>query len=254
MEAMLLAAGIGSRLNTLTASTPKCLIEVAERPILEWNIRKLKLAGVKRLVINLHYLKDQVRDFIERNEAFGVDIRFSEEEELLNTGGGLKAAEGYFSGKSAILVMNADILSSLNLKSFYEYHHLSKNAATLATRPPKEPRVLLFDSKTNSLKGWRNKTTGEELVLPDSSNLAERGFSGIQVISPVMFGFFGRPKEKLSSIQGYLSAVEAGEPVQEFLMAGEEWFDIGTPEQLKECREFYANNKILNDGDFEASK
>ncbi|MCI5064642.1 NTP transferase domain-containing protein [bacterium] len=251
MEAMLLAAGLGSRLGAITKETPKCLVEVAGKPILQWNIEKLRSAGCQLLVINLFHLGDQVVHFLETHHFFGLDIRLSHEPELYNTGGGLRFAEGLFSGSSPILVLNADILCSLPLGELYQHHRTRENAATLVTRAPNDPRVLLYRHNAEGfgeLRGWRNNASGDEgMVFPEDSQaeLTERGFCGIQVISPVIFSHFGRPEEKRSSIFGYLDAVREGCAVEEYGADDEHWFDIGTASQLEECQSFFATHEVV---------
>jgi MurNAc alpha-1-phosphate uridylyltransferase len=250
MEVMLLAAGLGSRLGSITQSTPKCLVEVAGKPILEWNLRKLESAGARNIVINLHYLTEQVADFLDSYTAQSMtSVQRSYEPELYNTGGGLRAAQKFFSGQKPILVMNADILCSVDLSALYSEHESDENIATLVTRRPEEPRVLIFDQPEGILTGWRNRGNGSEELLSSpscsSQSPEERGFCGIQVVSPQISPYLGEPEEKRSLIAAYLDAKREDASVREFRADEAYWFDIGTPEQLQACRAYFEENFTL---------
>ncbi|MCB0328297.1 MAG: NTP transferase domain-containing protein [Bdellovibrionales bacterium] len=244
MEVMLLAAGLGTRLQALTKSTPKCLIPVADRPILEWNLLKLRELRPKRIVINLHYLPNAVEQFLSEQDHFQLPIEFSREGDLLNTGGGLMYAADLFDKDGPLLILNADILCSASLEDLIDSHQSQERAASLVTRSPEDSRVLLFDSNTQRLVGWRNNATGESRTVFAGKDCVERGFCGIQVVSPVIFDYLGRPEEKRSIIEAYLDASKEGLSIQEHRTDDSYWFDIGTPEQLEECRRFFKERGI----------
>ena len=158
---MIFAAGLGTRLRPLTDHTPKALIKVAGKPMLEHVILRLKAAGFDDIVINIHHLGEQIIDFLRDNDNFGINIRISDERDfLLDTGGGIKKAEPLFDGSSEpILIHNADILSDIDLKALYQYHTQSGNDATLLVSHRKTVRYLLFDKPSLRLRGWINKDT-----------------------------------------------------------------------------------------------
>jgi NDP-sugar pyrophosphorylase family protein len=251
MQAMILAAGIGSRLRHITSDIPKCLVEVAGRSVLEWNIKKLKNVGVSRIVINLHHRAKQVSDFLDQNNDFGITILRSHESELLNTGGGIKNAELFFLAHEPIIIINADILSGVNLLAATDFHRSNDAMATLITRLPTDDRVLLFHEKTGCLHGWQNASQRSIVPFDDSvpdNSLMARGFCGIQIISPKVLDFFAPSSEKESSISGYLRAVGANQKIIEFQADAASWFDIGTPEQLAECREYFSSKDMIDGG------
>ena len=161
MKAMIFAAGLGTRLRPLTDNMPKALVLVGGKPMLERVILNLIKYGFDDITINIHHFGGQIIDFIKANNNFGVTIHISDErDELLDTGGGILKARNFLDGNEPFLVHNADILTDLNLKEFYDYH-LGNNAdATLLTASRNTARYLLLDD-TNRLHGWINKNTGE---------------------------------------------------------------------------------------------
>ena len=181
MKAMIFAAGLGSRLKPLTDTMPKALVPIAGHPMLEHVILKLKAAGFTEIVINIHHFGEQILDFLEANENFGLIIHISDERDLLlDTGGGIKKARSFFENSDEpFLIHNVDILSDVNLKELYDYHLRSGAVATLLASQRKTSRYLLFDTDKR-LCGWINKDT--EQVKPegfqyDSSLYQEYAFT-----------------------------------------------------------------------------
>ena len=159
MQAMIFAAGLGTRLKPLTDSMPKALVRVGGKPLIEHVIMKLKDAGVGRIVVNVHHFAGQIKSFLAANDNFGVDIRVSDESEmLLETGGGIKKAAPLFSPDEPVLIHNVDILSNVDLRKFYDSS--TGNDATLLVSDRKTRRYLLFDDGM-TLRGWTNVETGE---------------------------------------------------------------------------------------------
>ena len=199
MKAMIFAAGIGSRLKHLTENTPKALVKVNGKPLLQYVIEKLKQADVDDIIINLHHYPEQIINFVKNND-FGINISFSLEEKLLDTGGGLKKASSFFDDGKSFFIHNVDIISDIDLKEMYDYH-LKKNAfATLAVRNRETQRYFLFD-ENNRLFGRENRITNEQFILPEVStkeNLHRFAFSGIHVVSPKIFDFM--PEEAVFPI------------------------------------------------------
>jgi MurNAc alpha-1-phosphate uridylyltransferase len=162
MKAMIFAAGMGTRLRPLTDHCPKALIEVGGRPMLQIVIEHLKEHGFDELIINIHYLGEQIRDFLLQHHNFGIRIEISDEsEEILETGGGLWKAKDFFNDGKPFLVCNADILTNIHLQKFYEAHLKNNSVATLAVRNRKSSRYLLFDDK-DILCGWKNENSRSE--------------------------------------------------------------------------------------------
>lgn len=209
MRAMLFAAGKGTRLRPITDQIPKALVPVAGKPLLAIIIERLRNAGVREIVINIHHFGEQILDYLSNND-FGVNISVSDEREsLLDTGGGLKKAVPLFSSSDEpILLHNVDILSNADIASLYEKS--SKQAATLLVSSRKTSRYLLFD-ENNCLRAWQNVTTGEmrsPYANIDLGRLRPYAFSGIHCFSPCLFPFMESFAERFSLIDFYLQVCD----------------------------------------------
>lgn len=246
MRAMIFAAGLGTRLRPLTDHTPKALIPVAGKPMLEHVILKLQAAGFDELVINIHHLGEQIIGFLHSRENFGLTIHISDERGmLLDTGGGIKKAMPYLDRDGEpFLVHNVDILSDTDLGALYRHHQRSGNEATLLVSPRKTSRYLLFDAG-NRLHGWINKDTLQtkpEGFRYDGRLYSEYAFSGIHVISPALLHRMNDDKwsGKFSIMDFYLQtcreAIIGGLPVD-----GLKLIDIGKPETLSRAEDFLLN-------------
>jgi NDP-sugar pyrophosphorylase family protein len=188
MKAMILAAGLGTRLRPLTNDKPKALVEINGQPILGILIKRLIKSGFDEMIINVHHFASQVVDFIEKNKSFGISIAISDEKDLLlDTGGGLKKAGWFFDDDKPFLVYNADILSDMNLQQLFAAHTESGALATLVVRERESSRYFLFDDGMQ-LCGWENRKTKERKISRQQvPGLKPYAFSGIHVISPDVF-------------------------------------------------------------------
>lgn len=250
MKAMIFAAGLGSRLKPLTDTMPKALVPVAGRPMLEHVILKLKASGFIEIVINIHHFGEQIIDFLNANNHFGLTIHISDERDcLLDTGGGIKKARIFFENSDEpFLIHNVDILSDTNLKDLYNYHLQNGGMATLLASKRKTSRYLLFDGKKR-LCGWINKDT--EQVKPanflyDKKLYQEYAFSGIHVLSPPIFQLMDSScwEGKFSIMDFYLATCRIG-IFNGFLKENLELIDIGKPETLVTAEDFIKmNNKL----------
>ena len=204
MNALIFAAGLGTRLKPLTDTMPKAMVPVGGKPLVQIQIEKLKRIGVNEIVINVHHFVQQIIDFVEANDSFGINIRFSDETELLlDTGGGLKKAASLFSNNAPILVHNVDILSNADLLSLYN----EATCTMLLVSQRNTQRYLLFD-EADRLVGWTNIATGE-VKSPskdlDLSHLKRYAFAGIQVFYPSLLPHMESWNGKFSIIDFYLS-------------------------------------------------
>jgi len=208
MKAMILAAGLGTRLQPLTDNTPKALVEVGNKPMLEHAILRLKAAGFTHIVINIHHLGGMITDFLAANDNFGLKIDVSDESDYLyGTGGGIKHAESYLGGDEPFIVHNVDIFTNANLGAMYAAHVASGALVTLLVNRRPSARRLLFDND-RLLCGWRNHDTGEvKSFYPgfDPEAYLEYSFGGVHVISPTIFQFMEEWTGKFSIIDFYLS-------------------------------------------------
>lgn len=203
MKALLLAAGLGTRLKPLTDNMPKALVEVEGKTLLEHALDHLKTAGVTEVIVNVHHFPEMIVDFLERNHNFGLNIAISDEsEELLETGGALKKAAWFFNDEKPFIIRNADVLSDLDLNKMRSCHLEKSALATLAVRKRETSRYLLFHDDMR-LSGWENRTTGEKIITRQSEATLPFGFSGIQIVSPDIFPLITETG-KFSLIQLYL--------------------------------------------------
>jgi NDP-sugar pyrophosphorylase family protein len=208
-KAMIFAAGLGSRLKPITDTMPKALVPVAGKPLLEHIILKLKNAGFDEIIVNVHHFAEQIIDFLQSKNNFGIHIEISDESgELLETGGGIKKAATFFHDGKPFLVHNVDILSNVDLAEMYKTALKQESMATLLVSKRNTTRYLLFDGN-NKLHGWVNEKTGEKKspyadFNPEGFN--KFAFGGIHVISPRIFHFMDdKWSGKFSIIDFYLS-------------------------------------------------
>jgi NDP-sugar pyrophosphorylase family protein len=225
MKAMILAAGLGTRLKPFTDSHPKALYVVEGKTLLEHAVEHLKTAGIKEVIINVHHFADQIIKYIHLNKNFGLDITISDETgELLETGGGVKKAGWFFDDCDCALIRNADILSDLDLLSMADAHVNSGAIATLAVRNRNTSRYFLFDEKMD-LCGWENRKNGERIFARDVLNTSAYAFSGIQVLDPEIFPMITEDGNfSLTSLYLRLSKTQK---IAGFPEIGEVWRDVG---------------------------
>ena len=195
-QAMIFAAGLGTRLKPLTDTMPKALVRVGGQPLLWHVVMKLKAAGYERLVVNVHHFAQQIVDYLRENDNFGLDIRISDEtEQLLETGGGIKKALPLFDSTEPILIHNVDILSNLDLEQ------LPTDAPLLVVSQRKTKRYLQFDD-TMRLVGWKNVETGE-VKGREGTALA---FSGIHMFHPSLAPLLADWPDRFPIMDFYLKA------------------------------------------------
>lgn len=232
---MIFAAGLGTRLQSITADRPKALVEIAGKPLLEHVIVYLKSFGISEMVVNVHHFADQIIDFLKANENFGINIQISDERDLLlDTGGGLKKAESLFAGSDPVLLYNVDIFTNLDLNLLLSVHTEQKSLATLAVRRRETSRYLLFD-RDLQLTGWKNVKTNElKISRPESIDASEAyAFSGIQIVNPEIF-YLITETGKFSIIDLYLRLAQEHQ-IKAFIDHSEWWLDLGKAEQLSEA-------------------
>ena len=241
MKAMILAAGLGTRLRPLTNTIPKALVDINGMAMLEIAIRRLIKAGFDELIINTHHFAGKIEEFLNAKNNFGIKIKLSYEEELLDTGGGLKKASWFFNDNKPFALYNADIYCDMDLKSMYEEHIRKGSLATLAVKERESNSYLLFD-KDLILKGLlssKRKTDFND----NADNLIKLAFSGIHIISPE---FFSEMKEEgiFSIIEPYLRLARQGVKIRGFKTDNSFWRDMGGLEKLEELRKYVVVNDI----------
>lgn len=248
MKAMILAAGLGTRLRPLTNDRPKALVEVGGRTLLEITLSRLRSFGVQDVIVNVHHFADMVVDYLKVNHDFGMHIEVSREKALLDTGGGLKKAAWFLAGDSAerdeaFILHNVDVISSIDLGRMVQFHNERKALATLAVQDRETNRYLLFD-KHHQLCGRRNGKDGpDELVLRDLQPHAQ-AFSGVHIISPRIFPLMTE-EGAFSIISSYLRLAGTGEKILSFPADGYYWRDLGRPEHVAQAEQ-ELNNPIFS--------
>lgn len=246
MQAMIFAAGLGTRLQPLTNNTPKALVELNKKTLLQRSIENLQKQGCTRLVINVHHFSNQVIQFLREHQNFGMEILISDEsEELLDTGGGLWKAQSLFNADEPILLINVDVLTNLSFKELINYHEVNQSMATLVVRQRTTSRYLLFDEQ-QQLCGWKNIKNGATKVsrLDSFEAATPYAFSGIHIVQPSIFQQI-EASGKFSIIELYLKLAQT-QKVKAFIDSQSLWMDLGKFEQVTEAEELIKaidNNK-----------
>lgn len=223
---MIFAAGLGTRFKPWTDRHPKALALVNGKSLLQRNIEYLQQYGIRDLVVNVHHFADQIREALATNAGWGSTITISDEtEQVLETGGGLKKARPYLEG-APFLLMNADILTDLNLSDMIRDHYEYRPLATLAVTDRVTSRYFLFDEQQR-LRGWRNVRTGEEKGIGGGT---QKAFSGIHIIDPAIFPLI-RAEGKFSIVDLYLE-LAASRTIRGFDHSHTKLIDVGKPESV----------------------
>ena len=238
MKAMILAAGLGTRLRPLTDSRPKALVEIAGRTLLEITVERLRSSGVGEIIVNVHHFADQVVDYLRARQNFGMRIEVSREETLLDTGGGLKQAAWFFLEGSSrasepFLLHNVDVISSIDLQEMVRAHRQSGALSTLAVQERKSSRYLVFD-KGVELCGRRFVEEDRTEQARPAAHPQDLAFAGIHVISPKLLSMLTEDGA-FSIIDAYLRLAAAGERIVAFRADGAYWKDLGRPENLPQA-------------------
>jgi NDP-sugar pyrophosphorylase family protein len=235
MKAMILAAGLGTRLRPLTNDRPKALVEVAGRTLLDITLERLRAFEVRDVIINVHHFADKVVDYLKANKNFGMHIEISREEVLLDTGGGLKKAAYFFLADSEtiddpFILHNVDVISTIDLRRMVQSHSENRALATLAVQDRETSRYLLFNQQLE-LCGRRSAGNEKSEIVRPSLNLQALAFSGIHVISPRLLHMIAE-EGVFSIILTYLRLAALGEQIQAFRADEYKWRDLGRPEDL----------------------
>lgn len=238
--AMILTAGLGKRMGDLTESLPKPLLSIQNRTLLDLALIKLSNAGIQKVVLNLHHQAMNIKEHLNKNHYPNLKIIYSEEEQLLGTGGGIAYAEKYF-GSESVLIMNSDILSDISLRKFINFYFNSAAIATMAVLPSKNSKdySLITYSPDQILSGFLEKNVKTE-------NLPNTGiFMGYQILSKTARNYL---KPKFSSViyDFYLQALKQNIKIPVYNHSGE-WIDIGTKEYYHHFIENMKKNQIILD-------
>lgn len=237
MKAMVLAAGLGTRLRPLTDDRPKALVTVAGRTMLDITLARLRSVGVRDVIVNVHHYADMVVDYLAANDNFGMHIEISRENVLLDTGGGLKKAAWFFLENGAahepFILHNVDVISNIDLALMAHFHQQNRALATLAVQDRATSRPLLFD-RAGQLCGRRVGPNGNPEMVRDVAEPQALAFAGIHVISPALFGKMIE-EGIFSIIPAYLRLAAAGEKILAFRADDYYWRDLGKPESIAQA-------------------
>jgi mannose-1-phosphate guanylyltransferase len=248
MKAMVLAAGMGTRLRPLTDHRPKALVEVSGRTLLEITLMRLQAFGIREVIINVHHFAGAILDFLKTNANFGMKIEISFEVALLDTGGGLKKAGWFFQQGAAdrdepFLLHNVDVISSIDFGEMVKRHNENRAVATLAVQERESTRYLLFDEESQLCGRRFVRQRKEELVRALSVEPEALAFTGIHVISPRLLEMMSE-EEAFSIIDLYLRLAGQGEIIQSFRSDEYYWRDLGKLDQVQQAEEDYEQEKF----------
>jgi MurNAc alpha-1-phosphate uridylyltransferase len=237
VRAMLLAAGIGSRLKPFTDQHPKALALVNGKSLLQRNIEYLQKNGVYDVIVNVHHFADQIVDAIEKNKGWGSVVTISDETDaVLETGGGLQKAAWYFEGTNDFVVMNVDILTDMDLTAMITRHRHQKPLATLAVSQRETSRYFLFDEQ-DVLCGWRNVVKKEERIVRQAETLTQKAFSGIHVINTALVKLI-KQQGKFSMVDVYLDLAK-DHIISSYDHTGAKLIDVGKPENIAKAEAIF---------------
>ena len=252
---MIFAAGLGTRLKPLTDTLPKALVPLAGKALLQWQIEKLKAAGITDIVVNVHHFPDMIINYLNENNNFGCNIQVSDERDmLLETGGGLRKAEALLSSEvqefrssgEGILICNVDILSNIDIPTLLKAYNPNEMGVVVVSKRETQ-RYLLFNEESR-LCGWTNIATGEVRgpIADCQSPFANRqlAFSGMQILNPRIFDCMDEVAklkgEKFSLIDLYLSIAQK-EILRAYIPENYRMMDVGKINQLSEAEAFASN-------------
>jgi NDP-sugar pyrophosphorylase family protein len=247
MKAMILAAGMGTRLRPLTDDRPKALVEMAGRTMLEITLARLRDSGIQEAIVNAHHFADRIVEYLKAHDNFGMRIEVSREDVLLDTGGGLKKAAAFFLEESGgrdepFILHNVDVLSTIDLREMLRAHQERGALATLAVQRRETSRYLLFDEQLQ-LCGRQAGRDGAAELVGSSSRVEALAFCGIHVISPRFLGMMTEGGV-FSILTPYLRLAAQGERLLGYRADAYYWRDLGRPEQVRQAEQDLKNKAV----------
>lgn len=243
-NAMIFAAGLGTRLAPITDSTPKALVEVGGQPLLAHALDHLRAEGFRRAVVNVHHFAQRVADYalLYARRHPDISISISDESDLLlDTAGGLLKALPLFDPQQPIAALNADVLSDAPIGLMLRLHRSRRHMATLLTQRRPSSRRLLFDAD-GRLCGWCNEANGQTRMPRPTPFVHRAAFNGFHIIEPQLLGRM-MPVRPLGIIDAYLALAAECHIGECNIDEGYHWFDVGTPQKLEAARLFANRNK-----------
>jgi N-acetyl-alpha-D-muramate 1-phosphate uridylyltransferase len=230
INAMIFAAGLGTRFKPWTDKHPKALALVNGKPLLQRNIEYLQQYGITNVVVNVHHFAEQIIEAIDKNKGWGSNIRISNEsDELLETGGGLLKAKDLLQNGQPFITLNADFLTDLNIDNLLAYHQQKGGLISFGVSTRKSSRNFLFDEEMR-LCGWENTSTGQQRISIQKNGLQPMAYSCVVVFEPTIFELIPQ-RGKFSLVDTYLS-LAAENPIYGYNHSGDRLVDVGRPESV----------------------
>ena len=246
MKAMILAAGLGTRLRPLTDDRPKAMVEIAGRTMLEITLGRLRGFGIQEVIINVHHFAARIVEYLKAHDNFGMRIEVSREDVLLDTGGGLKKAAPFFlegGGPEPFLLHNVDVLSTIDLGEMLRAHEERDALATLAVQARQTSRYLLFDEQLQ-LCGRRAGREGAPELVRRVQPVEALAFCGIHVISPRFLRMMTE-EGVFSILTPYLRLAGQGEEIVGYRAGESYWRDLGKADQVRQAEQDLKNKVVL---------
>ena len=221
MKAMILAAGMGERLQPLTSICPKVLAPVVNKPVIDRILEYLKASGVREIIVNAHHHYQKIVDYLEEGNPFGMRVKVSIEKDILGTGGGIKNTQNFW-GNDPFIVINGDILTDIDLGDVYEFHLRKNNLVTMVLHDFPQYNKVRVDKEMNILS-----------IGPGKNLKGTLAFTGIHVINPESLSFIP-DKKQYNIIDAYKRLIDLKKPIRGYIATGHRWIDIGTiPDYLR---------------------
>jgi NDP-sugar pyrophosphorylase family protein len=246
MKAMVLAAGLGTRLRPLTDDRPKALVKIGGRMLLEITLSRLRSVGIHDVIVNVHHFADMVVAYLKKNDNFGMRIEISREEVLLDTGGGLKKAAWFFQEDStkqeAFVLHNVDVISTIDLQRMLHFHRQNQALATLAVQTRETSRYLLFDDQ-DFLCGRKAGKDKQPEIVRTAAQTHPLAFCGVHVISPRLLSMMTE-QGVFSIINTYLRLAGQEEKIAAFRADEYYWRDLGKPEKITQAERDIAQRLV----------
>lgn len=238
---MIFAAGLGTRLRPLTDHRPKALVEIGGRTLLEITLRRLHAFNIDEVIVNVHHFADMVLEYLQKNANFGMRIEISREDELLDTGGGLKKSAWFFledGNHEPFLVHNVDVLSAIDFQRMLEFHRDTNALATLAVQARKTSRPLMFDEAGE----FRGRAPRQDASTRDP-RIQALAFSGVHIISPQFLSMMTE-QGAFSIIETYVRLAAQREKILAFRADDSYWRDLGKLENIEQAETDVRQNRL----------
>lgn len=245
MKAIIFAAGLGTRIQSVTKGRPKALLQIQGKSLLEHSIEYLLKHEVNSIIVNVHHQAEMVVEHLKQSKYASIISISDEKDALLDTGGGLLKAKPFFDKEDTFIAINVDVITNLDLGKMLDYHHQTKAIATLAVRERETSRYLIFD-EDNTMVGWKNINSNEVVLHKVSGIQKSLAFSGVHILSSDIWKYLEQEKESKFSITPAYIKLSEEETIKAFVHNEDYWFDVGKPETYQLAENFLASNSTTS--------